>query len=138
MRVNVGDVILHDYLDFDGQIQTAMFVVCYHECFDTVVSGNFTAIKISTNKQCYQVHLLKEYLPFLNHDSFLNCNTMFRFREDGVQKIVGRLTPYYLNKMLQQTQNYFNKMKKEITDVIGPNNLFKDFSKPQVYVEEEE
>lgn len=136
MRVNVGDIILTKYLDFDGEVQTAMFAVCYHECYDDVTSNNFTAIKISTNEQCYQIPLLKEYLTFLNHDSFLNCNMMFRFREDQVLKIVGRLTPYYLNKMLQQTGNYFKKMEKEITDVIGPNNLFKDFSKPQVYKEE--
>lgn len=133
MRVNVGDVLLINYMDFEEEIKTAMFVVCYHECYDNLTSGNFTAIKISSHPMCYQVKLLQEYLPFLTHDSYLNCNQMIRFREDQVQGIVGRLTPYYLNKMLQQTQNYFCKMKNEITQVIGPNNLFKDFSKPQKF-----
>lgn len=131
MRVNVGDIILAKYLDFGGEVETAMFVVCYHECYDIRTSTNFTAIKISSNEGCYQIPLLKEYLTFLNHDSFLNCNMMFRFREDQVIKRVGELTPYYLNKMLQQTSNYFMKMQKQITNIIGENNLFVDFSKPQ-------
>lgn len=137
MRVNVGDIILAKYLDFDEEVQTAMFVVCYHECGDVRTSNNFTAIKVSSNPQCYQIPLKTEYLKFLKHDSFLNCNMMFRFREDQVIKIVGRFTPYYLNKLLQQTSNYFNRMRLQITEMIGENNLFEDFSKPQVIEEEE-
>lgn len=135
MRVNVGDIVLAKYLDFDLDIQTAMFVVCYHESYDVRTSSNFTAIKISSNEGCYQIPLLKEYLPFLNHDSFLNCSTMFRFREDQVLKRVGELTPYYLNKMLQQTSNYYRRMSKQITEAIGDHNMFKDFSTPQKVIE---
>lgn len=138
MRVNVGDVILARYMDFEGQVETAMFVVAYHECYDVPISNNFTAIKISSKSYCYQIPLLKEYLTFLDHDSYLNCNMQFRFREEQVLRIVGRLTPYYLNKLLQQTNNYYEKMKKQITETIGEHNLFVDFSKPQRVEEEEE
>lgn len=131
MRVDVGDVILAEMLDFNKEIKVAMFVVCYHESYDDYTSNNFTAIKISSEEHCYQIKLLKEYLPFLNHDSFLNCNSVFRFREQQVIGKVGRLNAFYLNKVLQQTQNYYNKMKEQIIRVIGPNNLFEDFSNPQ-------
>ena len=124
MRVNVGDIVIAKYMDFDGEIQTAMFAVCYHECYDIKASSNFTGIKISSSPRCYQVLLKKDYLSFLNHDSFLNCNALFRLREDNVLGIVGRFTPYYLNKMLQQTTHYFERMKQQMIQMIGEDKLF--------------
>lgn len=125
MRVNVGDVILAKYMNFDGEITLGLFTVCYHESGDNPSSSNFTAIKVCTKSGLYQIKLLKQYLPFLEHDSFLNCNMQFRFREDQVIRICGRLTPYYNNKMLQQIMSYQNTMNKQLQSLIG-NNLFVD------------
>ncbi len=136
MRVNVGDIVLAVYRDFNQELKKAYFVVCYHECYDIPTSTNFTAIKISSEERGYGILLQPEYLPFLSHNSYLNCNIQFTFRESEVLKVMGHLTPYYLNKLLQQTKNYNNKMSKQITEMIGEHNLFKDFSKPQ-RVEEE-
>lgn len=113
MRVNVGDVIWAPYLDFQGEIKNAMFVVCYHECNDISTSTNFTAIKISSNPACYQILLQKQYLPFLAHDSYLNCNMQFRFREDQVVSIAGRLNSYYISKMNQQISHYYDAMSNQ-------------------------
>lgn len=125
MRVNVGDVVLAKYMNFDGEISFGLFAICYHECYDNPVSTNFTAIKVCTRSGCYQINLLKRSLPFLEHDSFLNCNMQFRFREDQVLKICGRLTPYYCNKMLQQVMNYNSAMNKQLQDLIG-DDIFED------------
>lgn len=119
MRVNVGDVILVKYMNFDGEITLGLFVVCYHEYSDNPISTNFTAIKVCTHSGCYQIKLLKFYLPFLDHDSFLNCNMQFRFREDQVLKICGRLTTYYNNKMLQQLLSYQKSMNEGLRKLIG-------------------
>lgn len=126
MRVNIGDVVLIDYITFEGEKETGLFTVVYHEASDIRISTNFTAIKVSSEKYCYNVNLEKKYLPFLNHDSFLNCNQFFRFREDQVNGILGRLTPYYLNKTLQQTKNYFKKIVDGLILNIGKDNLFRD------------
>ena len=125
MRVNVGDIVLIKYMNFDGEITLGLFAVNYHECKDHPISTNFSAIKVCTKPGCFQVNLLKRYLPFLEHDSFLNCNMQFRFREDQVLKICGRLTTYYLNKMLQQVVSYQCSTNRQLQDLIGAS-IFPD------------
>lgn len=124
MRVNVGDVVLIDYANFAGDVVQGVFVVTYHEAMDDRSSNNFTAIKISTNEYLYQIKLEKSYLPFLEHDSYMNCNQFFRFREQQVRGILGRLTLYYMNKMMVQLQNHFNRWETGLIKVIGVGNVF--------------
>ena len=131
MRVNVGDVVLIKYRTFKDVLTTGLFVVIYHECYDEPTSINFTGIKIATDEYCYQVPLQAQYLTFLDHDSFLNVNAQFRFIEDQVFKIVGRLSPYYLNKLLQQQRNYNKRIESQLIDTIGEQNLF-EYNKKEI------
>lgn len=132
MRVNIGDVVLARFHNFDDELVTAMFVVSYHECDDVKGSTNFEGLKISTHSRGFQIPLLQSSLPFLDHDSFLNCNRAFPLREDGVLEIVGRLNTYYLNKMLQQMYNCLDRSRSQICKLIGEENMF-DINKPQVF-----
>lgn len=125
MRVNVGDIVLVKYMNFDGEITFGLFAICYHECRDKITSTNFTGIKVCTKPGCYQVNLLKQYLPFLEHDSYLNCNMQIRFREDQVIRICGHLTNYYCNKMFQQMLSYQDSMNRQLESLLG-NNIFED------------
>lgn len=126
MRVNIGDVVLIKYRTFTDELVVGIFAVIYHETYDVVTSTNFTAIKLSTEDGCYQIKLEKKYLRFLDHDSYLNCNAQFKFREDQVLKLIGKLSPYYLNKVLQQTRNYQKKIEKQLVSSIGEDKLFRE------------
>jgi hypothetical protein len=135
MRVNVGDVVrINEYRRFDGTIDTkAMFVVLRHGCYDHPGNDNFLAIKVSSNPGLFQVQLLKTYTPFLDNDvSYLNCSNIHTFRESEVRSIIGRLNPYYMNKMAQQFLNCANGVIGQISDMIGEENLF-DFEKVVVF-----
>lgn len=126
MRVNVGDVVLCEYMDFEGEVRQGIFIIIYHDCIANPLSNNFTALKISSKPYLYQLKLEKKYLPFLDHDSWVNCNNLFRFREDKVQFIIGRLTNYYKNKVLQQTVNYHEAVVESLVQSIGAENVFED------------
>lgn len=126
MRVNVGDLVLLEYTNFMGENVNGLFAVIYHESMDNISSSNFNAIKVSTNEYLYQVKLETEYLPFLHHDSYLNCNQVFRFRENQVINILGRLTTYYLNKTLQQINNYNKQVEDGIVRMIGVDRVFEN------------
>ena len=123
-RVNVGDVIVLKYRTFENKEAVGIFAVVYHEAEINKLSTCFSAIKISTESCLYQIKLSKEYVPFLKHDSYLNCNTQFKFIEDQVHKIIGRLNPFYLNKIIQQTRSYQKDMEKQLIQHIGKNDLF--------------
>lgn len=126
MRVNVGDIVLIKYRDFNDERVIGLFAVIYHDSLDDYNSDNFTAIKVSSNEQLYGLPLLKSYLPFLERDSYMNCNQFFRFREPSVVTIVGRLTPYYLNKALVQIKSHVIRIEKGIENIIGKENMFEN------------
>ena len=132
MRINFGDVVLISYRNFNDKLTPAMFVVCYHGCEDYRGSTIFHGIKVSTEPRGFQLLLLKNLLPFLDHDSYLNCNEQHTFTEEAVIKIVGKLNPYYINKMLQQMGNCLDRSKAQGGNMIGENNLF-ECNKPQIF-----
>lgn len=131
MRVNVGDVVLCEYRNFDGEVKQGIFIVVFHDSIDKPISNNFTALKISSKPYLYQLKLERNYLPFLDRDSWVNCNNVFRFREDKVIAIIGRLTVYYKNKVLQQMINYNNRMVESMRNSIGVENLFEEVANEQ-------
>lgn len=132
MRVNVGDVVLAKYRNFDDELVTAMFVVFYHECDDILGSTNFLGIKIASNPRGFQVSILQDQLNHLDKDSYINCNRIFPLREDKVEKIIGNLNVYYMNKLLQQVSNCIDRAKSQTAARYGEDNLF-DNNKPQIF-----
>lgn len=124
MRVNVGDIVVVDYRNLEDELVPGIFVVIYHESKVRRYTNTFNAIKVSTEERCFQIKLLKEYLPMLDHDSYLNCDMQFRFREDNVKSVLGRVTQYYLNKIVQQVNNYNQEVISQVKDMIDERNLF--------------
>lgn len=118
MRVNVGDVILARYMDYNGVVKDGIFAVIYHECIDEITSTNFTALKVCTNERCYQVPLQTDYLPFLDHDSYINCNMQFRFCESQVLDVMGKLNSYYLHRISNQLVSYHNRVISQLEQTI--------------------
>lgn len=124
MRVNVGDVVLVKHRTLEDEEQSGLFVVIYHECEDMRTSDTFTAIKISSREGSYQIPLTTDRVQFLDHDSYINCNSIMRFREPSVYRILGTLNPYYLNKIITQTNCYFKRMHQQLIEHIPDGCLF--------------
>lgn len=124
MRVNVGDIVTISHPTFDGEFETSMFIVVYHEYKDIPTSNKFSAVKLSTREGGYDIVATKEYLPFLNHDSYILCSSLMKFSETQVINIIGRLNTHYLNKILGQLRRYFDGISKQMIETIGEDKLF--------------
>lgn len=132
VRVNVGDVVLAEYRNFDDDLVKAMFVVFYHECDDIPGSSNFLGIKVASNPRGFQINILKDQLNHLDKDSYINCNRIFPLREDRVYKIIGSLNVYYMNKLFIQLNNCLDRAKSQTASRYGEQNMF-DQNKPQIF-----
>lgn len=133
MRVNQGDIILTRYGNFDVEEKVGLFLVLYHECHTDPTSDNFIALKISSKEGFFQVPLSCERITCLDHDSFINCDTQFKFREPDVYRIVGKMTRYYMNKILMQLTNYHNRVQSSLRKYIGEDRLFRDIKDKDKY-----
>lgn len=124
MRVNTGNVVLVNIINFKDEPQAAMYVVLECDCDlkGLESSDRFTAVKISSNAGLYQVPLSADRLPFLEHDSYINCDSVCRFTNDQAYRIIGTITPYYMNRLLSQTSNYFLSIQEAMVNSI-PDNL---------------
>lgn len=115
MRVNVGDIVLAQYGKFDGTSTDGLFLVIYHEAYDGMAgSNNFTAIKVSSLPRSYQIPLSRFEAPFLDHDSYINCSTQFRFTENNVHRIFGQVSRSKIQKVMDQLNNYNNSIMKQL------------------------
>ena len=120
MRVNIGDVILVPYGTYSGEIKNAVFLVIYHEAYDgNRSSSDFTGIKISSHEYHYGILLKKDFLPFLHHDSYINCNQQHRFSEDQVIKRLGEVNKQSMFNILQQLKNYNAATQRKLNQFIG-------------------
>lgn len=119
MRVNVGDFVLINYLDFNDEVSTGIFYVIYHECYDILGSQSFVGVKVSTKPSGFQVPINKEYLHFLNKNSYINCSSPHRFQEQQVIKILGRTNDYYLNRVIIQLNSFHKTIEKQLTDKVS-------------------
>lgn len=124
--MQIGDIVEIDFMNIEGKIENGIFVIIYLESADIPNSLNFTALKVSSREYCYQVLIKKEYVPYLEHDSYINCNQMFRFHFKQVKNLLGSVSPYYLNKIIQQTGNYFKSIEDGLFISIGRDNIFSD------------
>lgn len=125
MKVNVGDVVLAKYKNFDGEVVLSMFVVIYHERVDIPTSNKFTGAKISSTFSGYPIDLDRKYLRFLDHDCYLNSSTQLRFSEKEVIDVIGKINKHVMNKLIIQLTNYHSRMVDSLKDILGKENLFK-------------
>lgn len=128
MRVNVGNVVLVNIRNYKDEMQAAMFVVLKCDCDvpGLETSDRFTAVKISSNSGSFQVPLDSSKLKFLEHDSFINCDSIERFTNSQVYRIVGTISSYYMNRLLSQTSNYFISIQEQMINSIPENDRLED------------
>ena len=120
MRVDIGDVVLLPFANFDGSMTTGLFLVLYHEAHDgDRASTNFTGVKISSHEYHYSIPLEKMFLSFLHHDSFVNCNQQHRFQESQVIRRIGMVNRPSMFAIASQIKNYHYKVSKQLDSFIG-------------------
>ena len=119
MKVDVGDVVLIEFMDYQRVKTTGLFAVFYHESYDIPTSSSFRCIKISTESRSYQVPLQARFHAFLDHDSYLNCTSQFTFLESQVIKIIGRLSPYILDRIVYQLNHLNASTVRQLRTKIG-------------------
>lgn len=108
MTVNIGDIILVEYRDFNNEAQLGMFFVYSKDNYYLSNLKSFSTLKICTKPLSYQIFLDSKYYKFLNHDSYINCGCQQRFHEKQVKQILGTVNSYTLEKVQVQL-NQFNK-----------------------------
>lgn len=76
--MRAGTVVLNQYKTLDDKYRAGLFLIIYDEKYDSSISlnGNLLGLKItSTNRDNhYDVPLLKEHNPFIDHDSYIMCS----------------------------------------------------------------
>lgn len=108
----MGNVVLVDFIRFDGEVDTGLFLVVNVTADYKAEAQTFTAIKISSNSASFQVALKKCHAPFLQHDSYINCSSVIRLHEDQVKVIVGTVNMHTMRLVRKQ----FGQFAKQITD----------------------
>lgn len=128
MRVNVGDIILCKYLDFNNNIKIGMFLVYFHDCVMIKGSQSFNTLKVCTRPSAFQVKLDASHLKFLQYDSYVSCNCQQRFHEDQVIQILGRVNSHHLNIIRTQLNNFNQRVCDQLVNDINKNSMFNTIS----------
>lgn len=114
MRVNVGDIILAQYLDFNNEIKTGMFLVYFHDCDILSGSQSFNTLKVCTKPNLFQVKLDSNFFKFLTYDSYVSCTCQQRFHESQVLNILGRVTSRTMQTIETQLKQFNKEIDKQI------------------------
>lgn len=126
-QVNVGDIITARYLDFAGNMQTGLFLVYStdKETLGNKGSSAFNTLKISSEPDSFQVLLEMKYYQFLNHDSWVNCNTNQRLHQGQVKQVLGRVSGYTL-QLIKNQMKHFNQVVFDDMDKYIASNKYAD------------
>lgn len=114
MRVNQGDFVLVNYMNYDNEIVKGIYYIIYHESTILRNSTSFLAAKVSSHSSGFQVPLSASKLPFLKHDSYINCSSIHRFQESEVLDILGRTNDYITRNCKIQLKNLFNEIDSQL------------------------
>ena len=118
--VNVGHVVLADYLDFEGNIREGMFVVIGVERHSKFVQ--LEAIKISTTKGSFQVLLESKYLNCLHYDSYINCTDIQKISGEQCKSILGKLSSGTIDIVKKQVNNAWKYFYDQMDEYIAAGN----------------
>lgn len=115
IEVHVGDVIRATYYRFNGEVdKDGLFLVCSLDNYWVQDFTGFSAIKLCTKPEIYQVELTKDKFPFLDHDSYVNCNCMQRLSLDQVNEILGVVDSTALYCVMRQLANLNEDISKQL------------------------
>lgn len=112
----VGDIVLLPYITFRGEEKRALFLIIHHERYiDGDENLNFTGVKISSKEYKYSIALSAQYVPALDHDSFVNINQQHRFTERQIVRVLGKLNKPSLRIVLLQMKRYFDTIWQQVS-----------------------
>ena len=130
MHVNIGDIILAKYLDFNGTVEDGLFLVYSKDNYWLSKMRSFSALKVCTNPLSYQVPISKKQYPFLDHDSYINCSCQQRFKEVDPENVteftkiskLGSVNSYTLDKVRKQLRNFNKDVDEQLQTAIEQYN----------------
>lgn len=122
MAVNIGDVVLVDYLDFDNEMTTGLFLVYSVDNYWLSTLKSFSAIKICSKPQSFQVKLDQKQFKFLDHTSYANCICQHKFREDQIKSTLGVVNTFILNCIKKQLTNMNKDIDEQLDTTINHYN----------------
>jgi hypothetical protein len=98
--IEVGHVVLADYLDFKGKVREGMFLIIGVETHYDF--AQYEAIKISSSKGSFQVLIESRYLNCLHYDSYVNCTDIQKISNEQCKYILGRLNSQFMDIVKRQ------------------------------------
>lgn len=114
--IEVGHVVLADYLDFKGTIHAGMFLIIGIETHRDF--AQYEAIKISSSKGSFQVLIESRYLNCLHYDSYVNCTDIQKISSEQCKTVLGRLNSQFMNIVKRQVQSAMNRFYSQMDDFI--------------------
>ena len=133
IEVHVGDVIRATYYKFTGEVdEDGLFLVCSLDNYWVKDFSGFSAIKLCTKPEIYQVELTKDKFPFLDHTSYVNCNCMQRLSLDQVNEILGVVDSTALYCVMRQLNNFNNDIGKQLKRGMKRYDMFAQLTQNNV------
>ena len=138
ITINIGDVVCAKYYKFTGEVDEGLFLVYSLDSYWVKGFSGFSAIKLCTEPEIYQVKLSKDQFAYLDHDSYINCNCLQRLSIDQVKYRLGVVDAKVLycvgkqldnlnkdvQKQLKTTMFYYNSIARQMQN----SNSYSDFN----------
>lgn len=117
--LEIGDIVLCDYIDINGVKKEGLFCIGYTERYDMTqgVAGNVMACKITSQLNTmynYYVDLPKDTLSCLSKDSRICASKTYIFKEEDVKRVIGKLTLPQLLQFQNAQMCYDNSIKEQM------------------------
>lgn len=117
-NVNVGDVVVARYLDFEGEIRLGMFLVFAMRPKATPEQCHLSVLKISTHARSFQVSLSSSVYRFLHYDSFVNCVDTHILSVSQVTQVLGNISMQTMMLVKKQLKNAMSSCYDQMDDFI--------------------
>lgn len=134
-EVHVGDIIRATYYKFDGTVdENGLFLVYSLDNYWVKNFSGFSAIKLCTKPEIYQVKLLQKQFPYLDHDSYINCNCTQRLSIDQVNSILGMVDGKVLYCVGKQLDNLNKDIQTQLKNkMFYYNTIIRQFQNNNSY-----
>ena len=119
ISVNIGEIVIANYLDFEGEIRQGMFLVIGMNYTGVGDRYNLTTLKISTSARNYQVLLKSDFLKFLHYDSYVNCTDLQKISTTQVLSVAGKVNNYVMNLVKKQVKNSMRDYYTQMDDFLS-------------------
>ena len=122
-KVNVGDIVVAQYLDFNNEIKKGMFLVYSVRYKGKDDLYDLSVLKISTHARHFQVKLSSNVFKFLHYDSYINCVDSQIISTSQVCSVLGMVSSKLMIVIKNQLKNAMRDSYEQIDDFINSNKL---------------